>query len=155
MRTTRPSDREIKQRLTPLQYRVTQEDGTEMPFDNRYWDEKRPDIYVHIVSGEPPFASADKYESGTGWPSFTRPIGPDALIEKADRSWFGERTEVRSRSADSHLGHVFADRPAPMGLRFHPRRCASCRSRRGWPRATARMSSGWPRPPGTRTRSVR
>lgn len=114
----RPSEQEIERQLTPLQYRVTQEDATEKPFENRYWDEKRPGLYVDVVSGEPLFSSADKFESGTGWPSFTRPIEDDVLIEKSDRSWFTVRTEVRSRIADSHLGHVFDDGPAPTGLRY-------------------------------------
>lgn len=116
---TRPSDAEIKARLSPLQYRVTQEDGTETPFENEYWDNKRPGIYVDVVSGEPLFSSTDKYRSGTGWPSFTRPLEPDAVVEKEDRSlFFMARTEVRSRIADSHLGHVFDDGPAPTGLRY-------------------------------------
>jgi len=117
-RWTRPPEEEIERRLTPLQYRVTQEDATERPFDNLYWDEKRPGIYVDVVSGEPLFASADKFESGTGWPSFTRPIEAGVLVEKTDRSWFTVRTEVRSRMADSHLGHVFDDGPAATGLRY-------------------------------------
>ena len=114
----KPSDAELKEKLTPLQYRVTQEDATERAFDNPYWDEKRPGIYVDVVSGEPLFSSADKFVSGTGWPSFTRPIEDDAVLEKEDRSWFTVRTEVRSRIADSHLGHVFEDGPAPTGLRY-------------------------------------
>jgi peptide methionine sulfoxide reductase msrA/msrB len=114
----KPSDAELKQRLTPLQYSVTQQDDTETPFKNAYWDEKREGIYVDIVSGEPLFSSRDKFESGTGWPSFTRPIEPDAVAEKEDRSWFGVRTEIRSPLADSHLGHVFEDGPQPTGLRY-------------------------------------
>lgn len=115
---TRPSEQELRERLTPIQYRVTQEDATERAFQNAYWNEKRPGIYVDIVSGEPLFSSADKFVSGTGWPSFTRPIEQGAVIEKEDRSWFTVRTEVRSRLADSHLGHVFEDGPAPTGLRY-------------------------------------
>lgn len=114
----KPSDAELKKRLTPLQYRVTQRDGTERAFANPYNDEKRAGLYVDIVSGEPLFSSADKYDSGTGWPSFVRPITPNAVVEKADRSWFGVRTEIRSAVADSHLGHVFEDGPAPTGLRY-------------------------------------
>jgi peptide methionine sulfoxide reductase msrA/msrB len=114
----KPVDAQLKQQLTALQYRVTQEDATERAFDNPYWDEKRPGIYVDVVSGEPLFSSADKFESGTGWPSFTRPIEPVVMVEREDRSWFTVRTEVRSRIADSHLGHVFEDGPAPAGLRY-------------------------------------
>jgi len=101
-----------------LQYKVTQEDGTEPSFKNEYWDNHRVGIYVDIVSGEPLFSSLDKYESGTGWPSFTRPLDPDNIVEKEDRSWFGVRTEVRSKHANSHLGHVFNDGPPPTGLRY-------------------------------------
>ena len=104
--------------LTPLQYEVTQKEGTERPFDNEYWNEKRPGIYVDIVSGEPLFSSQDKFDSGTGWPSFTRPLVPDNVLERTDRSLFTVRTEVRSRRADSHLGHVFQDGPPPTGLRY-------------------------------------
>ncbi|WP_207061854.1 peptide-methionine (S)-S-oxide reductase MsrA [Motiliproteus sp. SC1-56] len=114
----RPTDAELRQRLTPLQYEVTQEEGTERAFSNPMFEEKRAGIYVDIVSGEPLFLSTDKYRSGTGWPSFTRPINPDALVEKKDISWLGVRTEVRSTHADSHLGHVFNDGPAPTGLRY-------------------------------------
>ena len=113
-----PSDEELKERLTPLQYKVTQEDGTERAFDNPYDQEKRAGLYVDIVSGEPLFSSSDKYDSGTGWPSFVRPIHSDAVVEKEDRSWFGVRTEIRSAVADSHLGHVFTDGPDPTGLRY-------------------------------------
>ncbi|HMA66606.1 MAG TPA: peptide-methionine (S)-S-oxide reductase MsrA, partial [Desulfosalsimonadaceae bacterium] len=112
-----PDAQELKKRLTPLQYAVTQEDKTEPQFDNAYWDHKEPGIYVDVVSGEPLFASTDKFDSGTGWPSFTRPIHPDAVVEKEDNSFFTTRTEVRSRHADSHLGHVFGDGPPPIGLR--------------------------------------
>lgn len=115
----KPSDKEIKDRLTPLQYRVTQEDDTEPAFDNKYWDNKREGIYVDIVSEEPLFSSLDKFKSGTGWPSFTKPLEPDNIVEREDRSWFSSvRTEVRSKYADSHLGHVFNDGPPPTGLRY-------------------------------------
>ena len=100
--------KQLVDKLTPLQYKVTQEDGTEKPFDNEYWDNKRDGIYVDIVSGEPLFSSKDKYKSGTGWPSFTRPINSEAITTKTDRKFFIKRTEVRSKLADSHLGHVFA-----------------------------------------------
>jgi len=109
---------ELKRALTPLQYRVTQEEGTEPPFRNEYWDKKEPGIYVDVVSGEPLFSSLDKYDSGTGWPSFTRPLEPENLTEREDRSLLMRRTEVRSREADSHLGHLFDDGPAPTGLRY-------------------------------------
>lgn len=112
-------DREIlKQRLTAMQYEVTQEDGTEPAYNNRYWDNKKPGLYVDIVSGEPLFSSRDKYRSGTGWPSFTRPVASDAVVELEDNSLFMTRTEIRSTHADSHLGHVFSDGPAPTGLRY-------------------------------------
>jgi peptide methionine sulfoxide reductase msrA/msrB len=115
---TRPSDEELRRQLTPMQYKVTQKDGTEPPFKNEYWNNHEPGIYVDIVSGEPLFSSKDKFESGTGWPSFTRPLEPDNIVEKADRSLFMVRTEVRSKHADSHLGHVFSDGPEPTGLRY-------------------------------------
>lgn len=115
---TRPSDEEIKRKLTPLQFKVTQQNGTERPFDNEYWDSKQEGIYVDIVSGEPLFSSHDKFDSGTGWPSFTRPLEPDHVTEKDDHSLFMKRTEVRSVYGDSHLGHVFTDGPAPTGLRY-------------------------------------
>ncbi len=105
-------------RLTPLQYRVTQENGTEPAFDNAYWNNRQEGIYVDIVSGEPLFSSTDKFDSGTGWPSFTRPLEPENIVEKPDRSLFMTRTEVRSRRAGSHLGHVFSDGPPPTGLRY-------------------------------------
>ena len=108
----------LRQRLTPLQYHVTQEDGTERPFDNEYWDNKKDGIYVDIVSGEPLFTSLDKYVSGTGWPSFTKPLVPENIIEKQDIKMLMVRTEVRSRRGDSHLGHVFKDGPEPTGLRY-------------------------------------
>ena len=114
----KPTDDELKQSLTPLQYKVTQQEGTEPPFRNEYWDKKEPGIYVDVVSGEPLFSSLDKYDSGTGWPSFARPIEPDRLTEREDRSLLMPRTEVRSREADSHLGHLFDDGPAPTGLRY-------------------------------------
>ncbi len=114
----KPSDEQLKQRLTPLQYRVTQQDGTEPAFHNAYWDNHREGIYVDVVSGEPLFSSKDKFDSGTGWPSFTRPLVPGNVVEKTDGSLGMVRTEVRSRRADSHLGHVFPDGPKPTGLRF-------------------------------------
>lgn len=114
----KPDRETLKQTLTPLQFKVTQEDGTERAFSNTYWDNKEPGLYVDIVSGEPLFSSRDKYKSGTGWPSFTRPLASDLVVTKVDRSLFGVRTEVRSRYADSHLGHVFNDGPAPTGLRY-------------------------------------
>ncbi|MFT5426029.1 MAG: peptide methionine sulfoxide reductase msrA/msrB [Gammaproteobacteria bacterium] len=114
----KPSKEELKNKLTELQFEVTQEDGTERPFQNEYWDNKKAGIYVDIVSGEPLFSSKDKYKSGTGWPSFTRPIVPGAVVEKQDISFFGIRTELRSIKADSHIGHVFDDGPAPTGLRY-------------------------------------
>jgi peptide methionine sulfoxide reductase msrA/msrB len=113
-----PSKEELKKKLTPLQYKVTQKDGTERAFNNEYWDNKEPGIYVDIVSGEPLFSSLDKFDSGTGWPSFTKPLVPDNIVKKEDRSFFMKRIEVRSRHADSHLGHVFPDGPKPTGLRY-------------------------------------
>jgi methionine-R-sulfoxide reductase len=115
---TRPSDEELRNRLTPLQYTVTQEEGTERPFQNEYWDEHREGIYVDIVSGEPLFSSTDKFDSGTGWPSFTRPLDAEMIKEKTDFKLLLPRTEVRSRHGDSHLGHVFKDGPQPTGLRY-------------------------------------
>jgi methionine-R-sulfoxide reductase len=115
----KPSKEELKKRLTPMQYKVTQEDGTEPAFNNAYWDNHKPGIYVDIVSGEPLFSSLDKYESGTGWPSFTRPLEPGNIVTKEDRTWYlAVRTEVRSKHANSHLGHVFDDGPAPTHLRY-------------------------------------
>lgn len=114
----RPGDEELRARLTPLQYRVTQEDATESPFKNTYWDNKQEGIYVDIVSGEPLFSSTDKFVSGTGWPSFTRPLEPGNIIEREDRKFFMVRTELRSRHGDSHLGHLFNDGPPPTGLRY-------------------------------------
>jgi peptide methionine sulfoxide reductase msrA/msrB len=114
----KPSREELKKKLTPMQFKVTQENGTEPAFHNEYWDNKKPGIYVDIVSGEPLFSSLDKYDSGTGWPSFTKPLEPDNIVEKEDRSWFSVRTEVRSKHGESHLGHVFNDGPPPTGLRY-------------------------------------
>lgn len=114
----RPTDAVLRQTLTPLQYEVTRRNGTEPPFQNAYWDHKEEGIYVEIVSGEPLFGSRDKFDSGTGWPSFTRPLEPGNIVEKTDRSLFMERTEVRSRIGDSHLGHVFSDGPPPTGRRY-------------------------------------
>lgn len=118
MNFSKPSKDALKERLTPIQYEVTQKDGTEPPFRNEYWDNKKPGIYVDVVSGEPLFSSHDKYESGTGWPSFVRPLEPANIVTKSDRKFFMVRTEVRSRAGDSHLGHVFDDGPAPTGLRY-------------------------------------
>ena len=115
---TRPDDAQLRNMLTPLQYRVTRQEGTEPPFDNEYWNNKEEGIYVDVISGEPLFSSRDKFDSGTGWPSFTRPISEDAITEKIDRKLFMSRTEVRSAGADSHLGHVFDDGPAPTGRRY-------------------------------------
>lgn len=114
----KPSDAELRQTLTPLQYAVTQEDKTEPPYRNRYWNQKQPGIYVDIVSGEPLFSSLDQYDSGTGWPSFTKPLVGAAIVEKDDWKLLIKRIEVRSKRADSHLGHVFDDGPAPTGLRY-------------------------------------
>ncbi|MFK7996170.1 MAG: peptide-methionine (R)-S-oxide reductase MsrB [Granulosicoccus sp.] len=114
----KPSDSELKERLSPIEYKVTQHEGTERAFSNALHDEKRTGLYVDIVSGEPLFSSSDKYDSGTGWPSFSRPIAEGVVVEKEDRSLFGLRTEIRSSLADSHLGHVFNDGPAPTGTRY-------------------------------------
>ena len=114
----KPSDDELRQRLTPEQYKVTQHEGTEAPFRNAYWDNHEPGIYVDVVSGEPLFSSLDKYDSGTGWPSFTRPLEDDNVRLRADHKLFAARTEVRSANGDSHLGHVFDDGPAPTGQRY-------------------------------------
>ena len=114
----KPDSDTLKQKLTSTQYEITQNDGTERAFSNPYWDNKQPGIYVDVVSGEPLFSSRDKYKSGTGWPSFTRPLSPDMVVEKEDNGFFMKRTEIRSRFADSHLGHVFNDGPAPTGLRY-------------------------------------
>lgn len=109
---------ELARKLTPLQYQVTQQEGTEPPFRNEYWDNKHPGIYVDVVSGEPLFSSLDKFDSGTGWPSFTRPLEESNVVERTDRSLLMERTEVRSVEGDCHLGHLFEDGPAPTGLRY-------------------------------------
>ena len=114
----KPSIDEIRDKLSDIQFQVTQLDATERPFSNEYNDEKRDGIYVDIVSGEPLFSSRDKFESGSGWPSFTRPLEPDHLVEKTDYKLLLPRTEVRSKHADSHLGHVFNDGPEPTGLRY-------------------------------------
>ena len=114
----KPADAELKQKLTPEQYKVTQHEGTEAPFHNAYWDNHEDGIYVDVVSGEPLFSSRDKFESGTGWPSFTRPLEPANIKTKTDKQMFMERTEVRSAHADSHLGHLFDDGPKPTGQRF-------------------------------------
>jgi methionine-R-sulfoxide reductase len=118
MGTQKKHDAELAQKLTPLQYKVTQQDGTEPPFQNEYWDNKQPGIYVDVVSGEPLFSSLDKFDSGTGWPSFTKPLETSNVVEKSDRSLFMHRTEVRSKGADCHLGHVFEDGPGPTGQRY-------------------------------------
>ncbi len=118
MQFQKPADAELRRSLTPLQYDVTQQDATERAFDNEYWDNHRPGIYVDVVSGEPLFSSLDKYESGTGWPSFTKPLEEANIQRKKDRSLFVTRTEVRSAHANSHLGHVFDDGPAPTHQRF-------------------------------------
>jgi len=114
----KPSPPELQQKLTPLQYKVTQHEGTEAPFQNEYWDNHEPGIYVDVVSGEPLFSSLDKFESGTGWPSFTRPLEPDNITTKTDRQFLMTRTEVRSKQGDSHLGHLFDDGPKPTGMRY-------------------------------------
>lgn len=115
---SKPSDAELKQKLNPVQYQVTQHEGTERPFQNEYWNNHESGIYVDVVSGEPLFSSLDKYDSGTGWPSFTKPLVPENIKTKTDRSLLMTRTEVRSAHADSHLGHVFDDGPKPTGLRY-------------------------------------
>lgn len=115
---SKPSDEELKAKLTDVQYKVTQKEGTEPPFKNDYWDEHRPGIYVDVVSGEPLFSSLDKYDSGTGWPSFSKPLVTGNITEKDDFALFSKRTEVRSKVGDSHLGHVFEDGPKPTGLRY-------------------------------------
>jgi peptide-methionine (R)-S-oxide reductase len=114
----KPSDAELRKKLTPIQYTVTQHANTESPFHNEYWDNHEPGIYVDIVSGEPLFSSSDKYDSGTGWPSFTRPLDPANIKTRTDHLLGYSRTEVRSAAADSHLGHVFDDGPRPTGLRY-------------------------------------
>jgi len=114
----KPTDEELRKRLTGEQYDVTQHEGTERPFRNEYWDNHRPGIYVDVVSGEPLFSSLDKFDSGTGWPSFTRPLEPGNVLTRTDRRLLMARTEVRSKLAGSHLGHVFDDGPRPTGLRY-------------------------------------
>ncbi len=114
----KPSKKELQEELDPLEYEVTQKDGTEEPFENEYWDYEESGIYVDIVSGEPLFSSTDKFKSGSGWPSFTKPIDSDNIIELEDKSHGKDRTEVRSKHADSHLGHVFEDGPEPTGRRY-------------------------------------
>lgn len=115
---SKPSDEELRKRLSPLQYKVTQHEGTEPPFKNEYWDNKQEGIYVDVVTGEPLFSSLDKYDSGTGWPSFTKPLEPENIVEREDRTLFMRRTEVRSKHGGSHLGHVFPDGPPPTGQRY-------------------------------------
>jgi peptide-methionine (R)-S-oxide reductase len=115
---TAPSTDDLKARLTPIQYNVTQNEATEPPYRNEYWDNHEEGIYVDVVSGEPLFSSADKFESGTGWPSFTRPLAAENIVTRSDRKFFVVRTEVRSRHADSHLGHRFDDGPPPTGQRY-------------------------------------
>ncbi|MEZ5557064.1 MAG: peptide-methionine (R)-S-oxide reductase MsrB [Pseudomonadales bacterium] len=117
-RYARPTDAQLKDRLPPLAYQVTQTGATEPPFDNRYWNEEREGLYVDVVTGEPLFSSADKYDAGTGWPSFTRPVDESALTTRPDHRLLWPRIEVRSRYGNSHLGHVFNDGPAPSGLRY-------------------------------------
>lgn len=125
------NDAELRQRLTPLQYDVTQRDGTEPPFQNEYWDEHRDGIYVDVVDGVPLFSSRDKYDSGTGWPSFTRPLSEDAVATREDRKLFSTRIEVRSSGSEAHLGHVFPDGPRPTGQRY----CMNSAALRFVPRA--------------------
>jgi methionine-R-sulfoxide reductase len=115
---TSVSHDELRKKLTPIQYRVTCQNGTEPPFQNEYWNNHRAGIYVDVISGEPLFSSLDKFESGTGWPSFTRPLPGDHVVEKKDRTLWMTRTEVRSRKSDAHLGHLFDDGPQPTGMRY-------------------------------------
>ena len=115
---TKPAADELKKTLTPLQFKVTQKEGTEPPFQNAYWDNHEEGLYVDVVSGEPLFSSRDKFESGTGWPSFTRPVAADAVTSHVDRAFFMRRVEVKSTIAGSHLGHVFEDGPKPTGMRY-------------------------------------
>lgn len=114
----KPSDQDLKKKLTPLQYQVTQHEGTERPFQNEYWDNHREGLYVDVVSGEVLFSSTDKFDSGTGWPSFTKPVKTEQVVEKTDYKMLMPRTEVRSKEGDSHLGHVFPDGPGPGGQRY-------------------------------------
>jgi peptide methionine sulfoxide reductase msrA/msrB len=115
---SKPSDDELQRRLSPMQYEVTQHEATEPPFRNEFWDNHEEGLYVDVVTGEPLFTSLDKFDSGTGWPSFTRPIGPEHVVTNTDQSFGMTRTEVRSKDGASHLGHVFDDGPAPTGLRY-------------------------------------
>ena len=115
---TKPSDAELREKLSAEQYKVTQQEGTERPFANAYWNNKQAGIYVDVVSGEPLFSSLDKYDSGTGWPSFSQPLEPENIATHTDRKLFMTRTEARSKHGDSHLGHVFDDGPAPTGQRY-------------------------------------
>ena len=114
----KPSDAEVRKKLSSVQYQVTQREGTEPPYNNEYWDNKHAGIYVDVVTGEPLFSSLDKYDSGTGWPSFTKPLEPENIVTHTDHKLFMARTEVRSKHADSHLGNVFEDGPTPTGLRY-------------------------------------
>lgn len=114
----KPDKEELEKKLSPIQYKVTQEHGTEPPFNNEFWDNKKDGIYVDVVTGEPLFSSRDKFDSGTGWPSFTKPLEPENIKENIDRSHFMTRTEIRSAHGDSHLGHVFPDGPKPSGMRY-------------------------------------
>lgn len=114
----KPTDAELRERLTSLQYEVTQHEGTERPYANEYWNNKKAGIYVDFISGEPLFSSLDKYDSGTGWPSFTQPLESENVVERTDFKLFMPRTEVRSKHGDSHLGHVFDDGPDPTGMRY-------------------------------------
>jgi peptide methionine sulfoxide reductase msrA/msrB len=116
--STKHDDADLRQKLTPLQYEVTQREGTEPPFQNEYWDEHREGLYVDVVNGRPLFSSRDKYDSGSGWPSFTRPLRDDAVTTRGDHKLLMSRTEVRSASSDAHLGHVFPDGPKPTGQRY-------------------------------------
>jgi len=118
MEFKKPTEEELRQRLTALQYQVTQKEGTEPPFRNEYWNDHREGIYVDVVSGEPLFSSRDKFDSGSGWPSFTRPLRADGITTRTDEKLRVPRTEVRSKAADSHLGHVFPDGPLPTGQRY-------------------------------------
>ncbi|HEY8130727.1 MAG TPA: peptide-methionine (R)-S-oxide reductase MsrB [Thermoanaerobaculia bacterium] len=118
MNFKKPADPELKKKLSPIQYEVTQHEGTEPAFRNEYWDNHKAGIYVDVVSGEPLFSSLDKFDSGTGWPSFTKPLEPTNVVNKTDRKFFMVRTEVRSKHADSHLGHLFDDGPPPTGQRY-------------------------------------
>jgi len=139
-RKTRPPKKELMKELTELQFHVTCENGTEPPFENRYWDNKKPGIYVDVISGRPLFSSIDKFASGTGWPSFTRPLEEGEVARKVDRDLGMVRIEVRSRSSDAHLGHVFDDGPPPTGLRYCVN-SASSRSKSSRNPATGNTSS--------------